>query len=255
MTDGSHITGNLYGLYREAAALCSYASGRVAGCDYVWNRQGSWPAYLLGNPVPDKMDEALEAMESKEVPPFWMMEKRGTEAEEKLDQAGVRTIREWKGMILQGEDSLHLSRTGAPGGPEEGGLRLRPVEKDREREDWLGIVNGELMTASRIDKGFLEAVSGRAGFDLLLAYREGKPVATGLSYARDGVCGLYMIATRSSFRGRGIGTRITRELIEGAIRSGNRSIVLHATEAGGGIYRRLGFREVNHISVRWFLGH
>ena len=63
-----------------------------------------------------------------------------------------------------------------------------------------------------------------------------------------------MIATKKGFRGKGIGTLVTANLVEEAMQKGIETIVLHATKQGENIYGKVGFREEHMFSVLWYLG-
>ena len=66
----------------------------------------------------------------------------------------------------------------------------------------------------------------------------GTPVATG-RLQPDGRIG--RIAVLAGWRGRGVGARVTRALIEAARERGHREVTLHAQESAIGFYAGLGF--------------
>lgn len=247
----SHIAENIYTFYDRVAELCAYEQGALAGCRYVWNKKGSWPSFMLGNPVPDSVSEADSAMSEKLAPSFWIMEKPEPDVVHELDKAGIRTIREWKGMELHQENFLPGERTLKKKSDSE--IIIRTNDPDLKSE-WLKIVNEELLSGSQMGPEFLESISRSGQFRWMLAFLDGHPVGTGLSFSENGVCGLYMIATKTSSRGKGVGTRLSAELVRQAIAAGDTHFVLHATELGAPIYENLGFREVNTFSVLWNLG-
>ncbi|MCK4748985.1 MAG: GNAT family N-acetyltransferase [Bacteroidales bacterium] len=242
---GKHITRNLYGFYRRTAELCGYETGHIGGLEYVWNRSGSWPSYVLGVPEPSKIPEIMNAIRQGKVPPFWILEQTGGEEIRLLEEAGVRVIREWKGMAMEKHAAVPVGRN------HDFGIRTNDPDT---MNDWLQIVNTELMTGAQISDGFLNRISSSVAFQWKVAYMDDQATGAGLSFAEDGVAGVYMIVTKASFRGRGIGTQVTRNLIDHAIRSGNDTIVLHATGQGERIYRKTGFSEVNRFSVMWYMG-
>jgi ribosomal protein S18 acetylase RimI-like enzyme len=61
--------------------------------------------------------------------------------------------------------------------------------------------------------------------------------------------GLICIATDPAFGRRGFGGALTSMAIEDAFARGAPRVSLHASEQGLGLYRRLGFRTVEHLSV------
>lgn len=256
---GKDIAANIYRFYKRLAELCDYERGELVGCSYVWNRKGSWPSFLLGNPQTDSIPEILAAQGAGLVPPFWIMEKADPEGAQELEEGGVRLIREWSGMEL---DPDQFQEEGGEITSEAGTSTNRTsLEKIVIRTNdpefsshWLKIVNEELLSGSQIGPEFLESISCSDQFRWMVAFLDGRAVGTGLSYSENGVCGLYMIATEASSRSRGVGTRITAELVSQATAAGDNHFVLHATELGSRIYGKLGFREVNSFSVLWNLG-
>lgn len=243
-----HITHNLYAFYKRVAEGCGYETGHIAGCDYVWNRRGSWPSYFLGAPDPDKIYEFVNAKVQGNAPPFWILDNKHQEEIRLLERTGVRVVREWKGMALEGRslttDHDHM---------ENRKIRLS-VDDQGAYRDWLGIVNTALMTGAQIGDEFPSLLSSSASFRWIVAYMNDHPAGAGLSFSEDGVCGLYMIATVEAYRKQGIGTRVTDELVKQAIDSGNHTIVLHATGHGQRIYSNMGFKVYNSYSVMWQLG-
>jgi len=56
-----------------------------------------------------------------------------------------------------------------------------------------------------------------------------------------GAAGVYSVATKSAFRGRGFGSALTWAALDEARRQGISTVVLQSSEDGKGIYTRLGF--------------
>jgi GNAT superfamily N-acetyltransferase len=81
----------------------------------------------------------------------------------------------------------------------------------------------------------------------------GAPVASSLGFFGAGVAGIYHVSTVPDHRGRGLGSIITKAPLIEARRRGYRVAVLHATEMGYPVYRRLGFEEVCPIGLRLHL--
>jgi ribosomal protein S18 acetylase RimI-like enzyme len=77
---------------------------------------------------------------------------------------------------------------------------------------------------------------------LFLGYIKGEPVATSELFLAGEVAGLYAVATRREFRGRGIGSALTWTACDEARSRGISTAVLQSSAAGKGLYTRLGFR-------------
>jgi N-acetylglutamate synthase len=86
-------------------------------------------------------------------------------------------------------------------------------------------------------------------FDLIEAAFDGVPVATGFGYTFGGITGIWGIATRAEYRGRGIGSAITWAVLAAGRKWGAKAAYLWATEMGFPVYRRMGFRHIQNQAI------
>lgn len=243
-----HIVRNLYRFYTRVAELNGFERGTIAGSDYVWNRKGSWPGYVLGVAGADSIPDLVRAIENKLAPSFCLVENSMKRELQMLEESGIRRIREWKGMYL---DSRHYTA----GLATKENSHIQFMINDRSEPDhWLSLVNKELMSGTQIERSVVDNLIESDAFQFVVAYADGQPASCGLSFREGGICGLFMIATKAALRGKGFGSLVTARLIEHAISEGDRGIVLQATDMGAGLYSRLGFSDINRISVVWYLG-
>jgi len=85
-----------------------------------------------------------------------------------------------------------------------------------------------------------------------LGLMNGRPVATSAMILHEDVAAIYCVATLPNFRGRGIGTAITREPLQVAKSAGYRVAVLEASAKGLPVYERIGFKELCRFrSLTW----
>ncbi|HEX4932516.1 MAG TPA: GNAT family N-acetyltransferase, partial [Gemmatimonadaceae bacterium] len=157
---------------------------------------------------------------------------------------------ELPGLALRLAD---LDGTAAAGAipPDSARLEIFPVETPSARRAWAEtFVAGNEYRADMA--GPLFDVYGDLhgpGSPLVsyLAYADGVPVATSSVFYAAGVAGLYDIATLPAWRGRGIGSAVTRTPLLAARGRGYRAAVLQSSSKGVRLYERLGFRTVCNI--------
>ncbi len=73
---------------------------------------------------------------------------------------------------------------------------------------------------------------------------DGEIVATALGITIDGVTGAFNIATLPEHRGRGHGAALTSRVLRDGFDGGAKLAFLQSSDIGHGVYRRLGFRDV-----------
>ena len=76
-----------------------------------------------------------------------------------------------------------------------------------------------------------------------VGYLDGKPVASSTLILGHGVVGLFNISTIAEARCKGLGTEMTLVLLREALSLGYRVGVLHSSDMGYPVYRKIGFKE------------
>ncbi|MFX0046619.1 MAG: GNAT family N-acetyltransferase [Candidatus Hermodarchaeota archaeon] len=128
-----------------------------------------------------------------------------------------------------------------------------------ESMDNLKVWNDIILTGFEFPKEirsdfFFEAFSfillnNRASASAFLAYYDGNPVASSLVLYKAGVAGIHMVTTLEEARGNGIGTAITLAPLKEAKKLGYETAILHSTEMGLNMYKRMGFKEYCTIEL------
>jgi predicted GNAT family acetyltransferase len=77
-------------------------------------------------------------------------------------------------------------------------------------------------------------------------------VATALGITVDEVTGVFNVATEPEHRGRGYGAALTARVLRDGFGKGAKQAFLQSSDIGHGVYRRLGFRDVEeyHLLTR-----
>ena len=97
------------------------------------------------------------------------------------------------------------------------------------------------------------AVLADPAASIVVARREGRPVATAMVYESDGVASLQWVGSVPSCRGVGLGALVTVAVTNLAFAHGASSCSLQASPMGVSVYHRLGYETVYHYEeyVRW----
>ncbi len=241
---------NLTSFYKRIAMLSGLPTGEANGISYVLNPDGSWPSYVFGGGKlsTDIIGEICEKMRNRELPAFWLREiVPGDEFAASVAEYGIRQINLWSGMEMVKETifgRLAPSRD----------ITIERITGERELREWLDVVNHEVMSGKTIDYRLFRPALNAPEFEFFRILRQKKTVATLLGFRNGDTTGIYMVSTKSEFRGKGYGTWITSEAMDYFIRKGFRKFVLHSTSAGYPVYKKLGFTENSHFGIFWMVG-
>ncbi|HEV2356314.1 MAG TPA: GNAT family N-acetyltransferase [bacterium] len=129
--------------------------------------------------------------------------------------------------------------------PVPAGVTVERVRTREALEDWVrafgagfGVPDEALAQYSKLP---LSVAPADSAFRYYLARADGAPVATALWYPAADAAVIDEVATIPAMRRRGIGTAITSAALRDARATGYHTAVLVASEAGAGVYRRIGF--------------
>ncbi|GEM_PF-1752693 len=166
--------------------------------------------------------------------------------EGRLAAAGFSFVRQAAGMVL---DPRNLGPAPLPPG-----YAMEEASTPAALEEWAGVVSRNLF--HNADAGYAAAFASSAGLmreagflDIFLCRdEEGLPVSASSAYAdRDGLGGVYFVATEAASRRRGLGAALTRAAAERCAGRGIAIVALHATEEGRPVYESLGFQSVSTL--------
>jgi len=80
----------------------------------------------------------------------------------------------------------------------------------------------------------------------VIAYVQGKPAATALTFVKDGVAGVYWVGTIGEYRRQGLARAVVSEITNAGFDLGARVSTLQATVMGEPLYKNLGYETAFH---------
>jgi ribosomal protein S18 acetylase RimI-like enzyme len=195
---------------------------------------------LSSTNVDEKIQETIAYFESRGLPFTWQVDPTDTPADlsEHLEKHGL-TLSSGPGMALA------LSELNIPETQNELAFeRVRTRELYEVYARLLAKAYGMPEFAWEDLVQIMLSVGLRDDFHHYLGYLEGQPVATAAVLYSDGVAGIYNIATLPEARGRRMGSMITAAPLIDACERGYKVSILHSTQMGYNMYKRLGYEEV-----------
>ncbi len=245
----SHIRNNLYEFYRQTASACNMRSEKFDGWSVVQNCPGFWPnlIYNIGS----------ELITEQNAPIFNQKIRAGSypnlliSGDENIQQTdpffrkhGFYPITVWKGMAL--ERSSEQNEPGLPGP-----VSISKPETEAELEQWMTIVNEELLSSEKLDKSQMQSILSQPNFEAWLLKTSGEAVSTILTFRTGSSTGLYFVATQKSAQRQGFASLLVRQICAQEAKSSEKPIVLHATRNGETVYSKLGFKPYNSFFLYW----
>jgi N-acetylglutamate synthase len=137
--------------------------------------------------------------------------------------------------------------------PEELASADSSVAIDLIAADEIATANGVLATAFGAPRAlfddFAHAFTNVAEASWYVGRVNDEIVATALGITVDGATGVFNVATMPDHRGRGYGAALTARVARDGFAAGATLAYLQSSEMGHGVYRRLGFRDVEEYTL------
>jgi len=162
-----------------------------------------------------------------------------------------------RGLTLaQDAPGMAMELTHGEGAPPPPSVATMRVDDEEGLVEW-GRVFTEAFEIPDSASDFFTAVirhlglGGERPLRHYLGTYEGDAAACASLFIHEGVAGIYNVATLERFRGRGIGSHLSRQALEEGAAAGCRLAILHATDMGFPVYRKLGFE--SHCTVSAYM--
>ena len=196
-----------------------------------------------------KIDETVEYFKSRKLPMQWSIgpSTRPIDLGEHLQARGFTKVSDTPCMAVE----LESMNEDFPKPP---GFTIKPVKDVETLKDWIKAAtegfglkksSSELMFDIESELSFGEHLPRRS----YVGYLNGRPVSCSLLLMTSGVAGLFCVATIPEVRRIGIGALISLVPLKGARERGYKVGVVHSSQMGYGVYRRLGFQDYCRIGM------
>jgi predicted GNAT family acetyltransferase len=167
--------------------------------------------------------------------PVWVQSRSGHDRTQRAAAELGLTHRETlPGMVMRPEELVVAA---------DASLAIAPIAADE-----IGTANGVLATAfgapRELFDDFAHAFTNIEEASWYVGRVDDEIVATALGITIDDVTGVFNVATMPEHRGRGHGAALTARVAHDGFAGGATLAYLQSSKMGHGVYRRLGFRDV-----------
>jgi ribosomal protein S18 acetylase RimI-like enzyme len=229
------------GAWEEGSGLLLYRT--PVPDPVVWNG-----AILTGDPH-DPVDQLLERADAFFAPHaesygFFVVGSRDAEMAAFLTTAGAEAL----------DDAPHMLVETARVPDADPALAIGLVTDDAGRQAFVEVAGAAFQTIGADPETWpvvYRSLGSVCAEDVIavVASTEGRPVGAAMGYLSDGLCEVIHVAAVPAARRRGIGKAVTARVVAEARARGATMAVLQATEHGEGVYRSLGFEEIDRYGL------
>jgi ribosomal protein S18 acetylase RimI-like enzyme len=215
------------------------------GLEMILNKSSGWPNFILGcGELEQSKTSLIKNILDGTYPPFWII--RDEENQEQLFRKhGFLLVNRWAGMgILLNDNSLPNVIPDI--------ISIMRVKKVNQMEDWFSVAESAALKNYKVDFEQFRPLMTKQEVQFFVGYIGTSPVSSASLFFSDTVAGIYLVATKLSFRNHGYATALTKHLLNVARKAGYHKIVLHANPKAVNIYYNLGFRTFCNLNIFWF---
>jgi ribosomal protein S18 acetylase RimI-like enzyme len=198
-----------------------------------------WP---IDDPAADQLETALAEMAELGLP-YSLLTRRGRSPsfEREAQRLGLIPELDMPGMVAAADELVDV---------EVAGLKLVRVHTGDGLAQALAVASAGFgappeLLAPLYDPALVEI----DGFAIYLGRVDGVDVTTGMGFRIDDAVGVFTVATPDEHRGRGYGAAVTAQAVKDGFAAGATFAYLQSSEIGHSVYRRLGFRDVEHYTL------
>jgi GNAT superfamily N-acetyltransferase len=210
-------------------------------------------AQLAPNNLDSRIKEILEPFKSAKKPMVWWTgpSTRPDNLGDHLQACGLLHLDDTDGMAID----LKALNKDLPTNP---AVTVKRVDSLNDLEQWSVPLAANFGMPKKAIPQLCESIA-KLGFDEqgtlhnYLGMLNGDMVGTCTLYLGAGVAGIYNVSTLPKARRQGVATALTLAALRVAHDRGHRIGILHSSEMGYGVYRRIGFSELCSVSHYLYL--
>lgn len=246
-----HIRNNLYEFYDCISQICGLNSEKQDHWSVSENVTGFWPRviYRIDPDIASKSSPVpfSEKVKSGDFPEFLIASNENIrQVDSFFRQQGFYPFSVWKGMAI-----TNTQNNIPPELPDA--IEIVKPESSFDLEQWLKIVNTELIAPLMMDKTLLKSLIRQSGIEAYLLKNNGMGVSTILVFKTPDSTGLYLIATEKSSQKQGFASLLVQYILAQNTRRSKNPVILHATRLGEPMYLKLGFHPFNQFFLYRYL--
>lgn len=133
------------------------------------------------------------------------------------------------------------------------GFKIKEVQTEEDFSQFIKIIMTGFRLTEEMGNAFKKMITLQKNDRTLgsnyVGYLNGEPVASSSVFYLSGVAGIYNVVTLEQARGKGIGQAMTHFPTFQAKLKGYESAILHSSELGHNVYKKLGFKDYFNIGI------
>jgi len=239
---------NLFNFYREAGACPSVSLIEEDHFCAVSGLNNSWPQMVFGlelspNPATD-IGQILTKTVSENLPGFAVCNADffNMQSLEILREKDIYPVKIWTLMNAR-------SFASKPHGQQKN-VEIRKLQTTTELHDFMDLINAEFLQSAKMNPVLAEEMNDKDAFSFYGLFAAGELVSGLLAFSDLNTTGLYFIATKRAFRGKGLAAGLIRH-VTSLCRQETNKVVLQATQKAVPLYTRLGFSVCGKMVIFW----
>ncbi|GAP97399.1 GNAT family N-acetyltransferase [Leptolyngbya sp. NIES-2104] len=194
--------------------------------------------------IDERIDQTIDHFAQKQLPFVWWTTSLAEPSilETSLEAHGLTRIMELPGMAIDLSTFSPVS--------ERETIEILKVEDAATLEQWVKVAMIGFETPMNLfDSLFVLESELEMPYSRYLALWNGQPAGISALYPKDGIAGIYFVATIPEARRQGIALAVTQAALKEAQNLGYQLAILQASPMGTPLYARLGFQEYCKLSL------